>query len=211
MVRVKVCGLTNEKDLKAVVDAGADAVGFIVGFPESPRNISLESATELGGLVPTFVDRVLVTRANVLTSRMQEVIAFRPGAIQLYGNGVDLARIRSETGAALIRPFYVGGPEPDAGREVEGYDAVLTDTYVRAMDGGSGIRSDWEACRRIREKIAPIPLVLSGGLNSDNVAQAMEMVKPYAVDVSSGVEAAPGRKDGAKVALFVSRVRGSER
>ena len=208
---MKVCGLKREKDVLACVDAGADALGFIVGFPDSPRNISLGRATELARLVPPFVDRVLVTKASLVASTMGGVVGFRPGALQVYGDGVDLELVRRETGAALIRPYAVGVRDADPAGQVEGYDALLTDTYVRGMDGGSGIKSDWSACRKIRHAIAPTPLVLSGGLSPENVVEAIRSVRPFAVDVSSGVESAPGKKDGSRVALFVSKAKEASR
>jgi phosphoribosylanthranilate isomerase len=207
LVRVKICGLTTERDVAAVVDAGTDAVGFIVGFPASPRNISMDRATELGRQVPPFVDRVLVTRASVVASSLDRVARFRPGAVQLYGDGVDLEKVRSATGAALIRPQAADLVGQDFASLADGYDALLTDSYVGGMDGGTGVTSDWTVSARIRKAIAPTPLVLSGGLNPSNVSQAIAAVEPYAVDVSSGVEASPGKKDPAKVALFVSRAK----
>lgn len=206
MIRVKICGLTREMDVSFAVLAGADAVGFIVGFPSSPRNISLEQAATLASKVPPFVDSVLVTTMEVLNSE--------PGlkggnfdAIQLYGEVPDPDSIRRSTGAKLIRPFVVKTKDLEPARSAAvGFDALLTDTHVEGQQGGTGMASDWTICRTIRYGLVT-RLILSGGLNPANVAEAVRMVRPYAVDASSGLESAPGIKDPGKVLEFVKRAK----
>jgi phosphoribosylanthranilate isomerase len=118
-----------------------------------------------------------------------------------------------------LKPFSVSRQETDEGRTdvlpkvkeaVRGYDALLTDTYQKGYDGGTGLTSDWSVCAAIRKAIAPTPLILSGGLRPENVELAIATVGPFCVDVSSGVESAPGVKDLAKVRAFVSKANSSE-
>ncbi len=182
------------------VEAGADALGFICGFPESPRNVPASRARELMRMVPPFVDSVLVTRSEFVERNPGIVRRLRPSALQLYGPRARARRLE-RLGPKLILPHFVGDGDgiPDA----RGFDAVLSDTYRKGAFGGSGVVSEWSLCRRLRDAIAPTPLILSGGLNQENVGGAIRSVRPYAVDVSTGVEASPGIKDRAKVKAFV--------
>jgi len=207
-VRVKVCGLTREADVDAAVSAGADAVGFISGFPDSPRNLSLERVRELASRVPPLVSAVLVTTRETVALREPEVRRAGVGALQLYGDVPDPLSLRASLGVRLIRPLLIG---PEGARETLpsslGFDALLTDTLRPGMMGGTGVPADWAACRRIRDAVLPLPTVLSGGLRPENVADGIRAVRPFAVDVSSGVESSPGVKDAARVAEFVRRAR----
>ncbi len=200
--------MTREEDVDCAIEAGADAVGFICGFPESPRNLSLPRAGELMSRVPPFVGRVLVTRGEVLASAMDRVAKARPSAIQLYGAIDEPAKVKAGTSARLILPHLMDG-KPFKGVDVSGFDAILSDTYKEGRHGGTGVVSDWSACRSLREEVAPMPFILSGGLNPENVADAISRVEPYAVDVSSGVESSPGVKDAEKVREFVARAGGA--
>ncbi len=218
MTRVKICGLTREEDVDAVADAGADAVGFISGFPNSPRNLPMPRAASLISRVPPFVTSVLVTTAQVIAENSDAVKRAAPGAIQLYDSSFSPATIRNSFRARLLRPFSVGRQESDnaadllsrATEAARGYDALLTDTYQKGADGGTGLTSDWSVCAEIRKTVAPVPLILSGGLRPENVELAIATVSPYCVDVSSGVESAPGVKDAAKVRAFVSKANAAE-
>lgn len=207
MLRVKICGLTREVDVSFAILAGADAVGFISGFPSSPRNISLEKAIELAKTVPPFVDAVLVTTGDVLKAE-PNLKGGRFDALQLYGEIADPEAVRKMTGARLIRAYSPQTEDVDAAKKaVNGFDALLTDTYVEGKQGGTGVPANWAVCRKLKYSIVPTRLVLSGGLNSANVAAAIKMVRPYAVDTSSGVESAPGIKDPGKVMEFVKKAK----
>ncbi|MDG6910349.1 MAG: phosphoribosylanthranilate isomerase [Nitrososphaerota archaeon] len=206
MTRVKICGVTRVQDVVSAVEAGADAVGFISGF-ESPRNVSLERAAELIGKVPPFVDSVLVTRAEVLEMHLDRIGQMRPSAIQLYGGVTDPVGLKAKLGVKLILPHLVKRGGDEIG-DTEGFDAVLSDTYRKGAFGGTGEVSDWALCRELRDEVAPVPFILSGGLNPENVEKAITAVRPFAVDSSSGVEASPGLKDSSKVRAFVDRARG---
>jgi phosphoribosylanthranilate isomerase len=220
LTRVKVCGLTREEDVDAAVDAGADALGFITGFPDSPRNLPLPRAASLVSRVPPFVTAVLVVTGQGLAENSDAIKRMAPRAIQLYSGSFSPETIRSSFHASLLRPFAVRREESEsddgagllqrAKDALRGYDALLTDTYKKGYEGGTGQTSDWSACAAIRKSIAPAPLILSGGLRPENVELAVETVNPFCVDVSSGVESAPGVKDHAKVKAFVAKARKAE-
>ena len=174
VVRVKICGITREADVDAAVSSGADAVGFISGFPASPRNISLERAGELARRVPPLVSAVLVTTEDLVLGSESEVRRTGIGTIQLYGDGVEPGRVRSSLGVRLIRPYLMRSEETHPARAAsQGFDALLTDTYRAGRQGGTGVISDWEVCRRIRDEILPVRMILSGGLRPENVAEGI--------------------------------------
>ncbi len=197
MIRVKICGVRRVVDLEAAAKAGADAVGLIVGFPDSPRNLTPEEAKVIRRQAPPFLDVVLVSGGN--TRALEDLCSvIEPDAVQIYGN-VEPEIIREMGVRWVIKPVNVG-------REMEvdasGYDAVLLDSGR----GGTGRIHDWSLSRKIRDSIG-IPVILAGGLTPENVAEAIRVVKPYGVDVSSGVESAPGVKDHRKITSFVRRAK----
>jgi phosphoribosylanthranilate isomerase len=207
MIRVKICGITREVDVSFAVLAGADAVGFIVGFPTSPRNITMEKAATLAKSVPPFVDAVLVSNAETVKIHH----GFHDGrfdALQLYGDVPDPGELRKMTGAKLIRAYPAQTDDVEAAKAaLKGFDALLTDTFVESRMSGVKAPPSWPICRKLKYSIAPTPLILSGGLNATNVAAAIKMVKPFAVDVSSGVESVPGLKDPGKVMEFIKKAK----
>jgi phosphoribosylanthranilate isomerase len=207
LMRVKICGLTRETDMGFAIIAGADAVGFIVGFPSSPRNLSLEQAANLAKKVPPFVDAVLVTTAEVLKEE-PGLKGGRFDALQLYGDVPDPDAVRRATGARLIRAYPAKSDNKEAAQKAAmGFDAILTDNYQEGKEGGTGMAADWTICRNIKYAVSPIRTILSGGLNAGNVAAAINIVRPFAVDASSGVESSPGVKDPGKVMEFIKRAK----
>jgi phosphoribosylanthranilate isomerase len=218
MTRVKICGLTREEDVDAVADAGAHAIGFISGFPSSPRNLSIERAASLMSRLPLFANPVLVTTGDVLVQNSDAIKRMAPKTIQLYGNSFSAETIRNAFHARLIRTYSVGreGEEnSDAVSKskdiVRGYDALLVDTKVQGREGGgTGLTSDWAVCAAIRKGVAPLPFILSGGLRPENVEAAIAAVSPFCVDVSSGVESAPGVKDSSKVKALIAKATAAE-
>jgi phosphoribosylanthranilate isomerase len=212
-VRVKVCGITNRKDLNAAVDAGADALGFVVDVPESPRNVSIDCARRLVEAIPPFVQGVVVSVFKSLAHLEALCSSVAPDAIQVAGT-LPAAQAVCERleGVRVIRAVAVNQETvPNAAlRSAALWDAILTDSSVPGTHGGTGTPHDWTVSRAIRELIAPTPLILAGGLTADNVRDAIEIVRPYAVDVSSGVEARPGVKDHAKVRAFLKAVKEAE-
>ena len=208
-VRVKICGITSLKDLLMVVEAGADAVGFVVDVPQSPRNLSLGKVKELMEATPIFVQTVVVTVPEDFSHLEKICEDLNPDAIQIHGSNSSYTKIQeSHPGTQLV-----GAIQVKPGLAVENivgmadiFDAVLLDSYSPDKYGGTGKIHDWELSRRVREAISPKPLILAGGLKPENVKQALNEVKPYAVDVSSGVESHPGIKDQNRVLQFIRNV-----
>lgn len=207
---MKICGITRIEDLTAAIDAGADAVGFVIGVPSSPRNLSLDKAKELVSLVPVFTSSVLVMVPNGLDNLVEAYEMIRPDTLQVHGDGFPCVdEIREELpGVALIRGIsYDPGDEMKAFNDSAGFNAVLLDTLIPGKYGGTGLTHDWQVSGMVGKRLSPMKLILAGGLNSSNVQTAIKMVNPYAVDVSTGVESSPGIKDSEKMRIFVKRVR----
>jgi len=206
-VRVKVCGITNREDLKAAVDAGADALGFVVDVPASPRSISLDRARDLVDATPPFVQSVLVSVFDTVNQLETLCSCLAPDAVQVAGTLARDAVCKQFRGIRLIQAVAVHDEADVALPFAADCDAVLTDSCVPGAHGGTGKPHNWNISRTIRDLIAPTPLILAGGLTPDNVRAAIETVRPYAVDVSSGVEARAGIKDPAKIRAFIEAVK----
>ena len=209
-VRVKVCGITNKEDIEAAVGAGVDALGFVVEVPESPRNISIDRARRLIEAIPPFVQGVVVSVFKSLAHLETLCSSVAPDAVQIAGALPNAHAVCGRLrGVRVIRTVAVNERTvPDASlRAAARCDAVLTDTAVLGAHGGTGTPHNWAVSRTIREVIAPTPLILAGGLTAANVRAAIEIVRPYAVDVSSGVEIRPGIKDHAKIRAFMEAVK----
>ena len=200
MVRVKICGITNRDDALFAVDCGADALGFIF-YEKSFRYVAPEKAGEIIADLPPFVTPVGVF-VNASEMHMDAVVKLAGlRAIQLHGDEPPESCLGHAV--PVIRVLRVG-PNFDA-ESMRSYlvDTFLLDTAKAGSYGGTGETFDWT---KAKEAKANGRIILSGGLNPDNVAEAVEAVAPYAVDTSSGVEAEPGKKDHAKVKAFVKKV-----
>lgn len=206
MARVKLCGLGTEDDVRAAVDAGADALGFITEVDvDTPREVAPEQARELAASAPPFVTTIAVTIPDTVAEAVEVAQQVAPDALQLYGEfGPEAIReIRKRAHVDVI--VALGADEPELARELDGAaDALLIDSLTEAGAGGSGKTHDWDATRTLREELST-PLVLAGGLVPENVAEAVETVDPFAVDVASGVERTdePGQKDHDAMYAFV--------
>jgi len=211
-VRVKICGITREEDLAVAVAAGADAVGFIVGVPSSPRNLTLERAERLLKQVPVFVDSVVVTVPDSIDSLVKIYDRLRPTAIQIHGEKPFEASVIREKirGARLIKTVYVktGDTAEMVREDSKAFDAILLDSFTSGQYGGTGMVHDWTLSKQIKQIIEPTPLILAGGLKPENVKEAILTVQPYAVDVASGVESQPAIKDPKKVYAFIKNAKG---
>lgn len=202
--RVKICGITRDADLAAAVDAGADAVGFVF-YPPSPRAVGIEQAAELVALLPPFVTSVGLF-VNASGEEVNAVLDRVPlQLLQFHGDETDAQCARHGRPwikAARMRPgvdlVEFSSLHPRA-------SGVLVDAFVDGY-GGGGKTFDWSLIPAGFER----PLVLSGGLDADNVVEAVRRVRPWAVDVSSGVESAKGIKDAAKIAAFIAGVRNAD-
>lgn len=213
--RIKLCGITREEDVRAAVAAGADALGLVF-YPPSPRYVAPRRAGELLRAVPPFIATVgLFVNAGV--EEVAETVASAPVSM-LQFHGDESARQCAVAAAAVNRPFLRAlriGPDTAAADLLQ-YEAdyraasplfrgLLLDAWSEGY-GGSGKGFDWSL---IPKELAP-RVVLSGGLSVQNAADAIARVRPYAVDVSSGIEAGKGIKDGAKMRAFVSAVRAAD-
>jgi phosphoribosylanthranilate isomerase len=218
MTWVKICGMTNLEDALTAVDAGADAVGFVF-YERSPRNISVEAAREIVEKLPAGVDKIGV----FVNAHEDSICAVADGvgltAVQMHGDNEDphvadlvmercprlkvLAAISMRHASPL---GWAGMWDPNA------VHAFLVDSGNSSKHGGTGEVFDWRASVRTLDQIRRIGrLVLAGGLAPVNVAEAIGILKPWGVDVVSGVEARPGKKDPEKVHAFVKAVREMDR
>ena len=209
VVRVKICGIARKEDLDCAAAAGADAVGFVVGVASSPRNLSLSEAEGLIRQVPPFVKSVLVTVPKSLRELVETCERLNPDAIQVHG-----ANLVGDVREQLPNMLLIGAVKANPGdfadnvaKPAETCDAVLLDSFVQGKHGGTGIVHDWEVSKHVKQVIHPKPLILAGGLNPENVAEAVRTVEPYAVDVSSGVEQQPGIKDHTKIVEFIKNAK----
>jgi phosphoribosylanthranilate isomerase len=210
-VKVKICGITREEDLAVAVAAGADAVGFIVGVTSSPRNLTLKKAEKLIKKVPIFVDSVVVTVTNNINSLTKIYEKLRPDVLQIHGENLSEASIIREKihDTPLIKALYMktGNVIKDAKEASNSFDAILLDSFVSGKYGGTGVVHDLEMSKQVKQTIEPKPLILAGGLKPENVKDAIHIVQPYAVDVSTGVESRPGIKDSHKVFEFIKNAK----
>lgn len=198
MTRVKICGIRTEQAARAAVEAGADAVGFVF-YPQSPRFVEPHTAARLARLLPPFVLRVgvFVNAPVEAVRRIAEQVGL--DLVQLHGD--EPPEVCARMPRRVIKAVRVDGPQALERARHYPACAVLLDAYAPDRYGGTGRSFDWSLARGLDR-----PVILSGGLTPDNVAQAVRQVRPYAVDVSSGVETS-GDKDPQKVAAFVRAVR----
>ena len=202
MVKVKICGITNPDDALHACVCGADALGFVF-YEKSPRCVPPETAREIIAALPPFVTPVGLF-VNEAPGRIREIADYCGlDVIQLHGDETpeecDFAPRRT------IKALRVKDAVSLAGHENYRVAALLLDAWVKDAYGGTGHSFNWQLAAEVARQR---PVILAGGLTPENVAAAVTAVQPYAVDVSSGVEAAPGKKDPAKVAAFIAKARG---
>ncbi len=208
MTWIKICGITNVEDALEAVELGADALGFIF-YEKSPRKITKEKAKEIiariqhpGSRIQTvglFVDELAERVAEIASYCHLDILQFHgdetPDYCQRFPQKIIKAfRIKNEESLVNIPKYEV--------------DYYLLDTYSEEFPGGTGRAFDWglaEAAKKFAK-----PIILSGGLNPENIVEALKKVSPFGVDVSSGVESSPGKKDHKKLKEFITKVRGYE-
>jgi len=202
--RVKICGITRPEDVLSAVELGADAIGLVF-YPPSPRHVGIEQAWEIARLLPPFVALVglFVNEPKLTVRRVMEAVPIQ--LLQFHGDE-DEAYCRSFHApyikAARVRPgldlLKYAAAYPSA-------QGLLLDAFAEGY-GGAGKTFDWS----LIPSDLPLPVILSGGLDAANVTEAVRRVRPWAVDVSSGVESAKGIKDAQKLAAFVAGVRDAD-
>ncbi|WP_256403213.1 phosphoribosylanthranilate isomerase [Halorubrum salinum] len=205
MARVKVCGLARDADLRAAIDAGADAVGVITEVPvDSPREVEPAAAADLLADVPPFVTATLVTMPDSAERVVELVRTIGPDAVQIHGEWTpdEIRYIRAETQRKVL--LAVDAAEPGRAEELDAVaDALVLDSTDESGAGGTGETHDWTRAGELADRLTS-PVVLAGGLTPDTVAEAIRAADPFAVDVASGVELEGGRKDHNAVARFVA-------
>ena len=205
-VRVKICGITSLSDGLAAAEAGADALGFVF-CQESPRCISVGTAAGIIGQLP-----MEVVKAGVFVNAPEEQV-FRAikqcGLNLLQFHGDESPEYCLQFGLMSMKAFRMRDEQSLEALAAYKTDAWLLDAYAPDKPGGTGATFNWDLAIAARKWGRPI--FLAGGLTPDNVAQAVQRARPYAVDVSSGVETAPGKKDAAKVKEFIEAVRAAAR
>jgi len=203
--RIKICGLTREADVDAAVEAGADALGFVL-YEKSPRHVKVARAAELIRRLPPFVMPVVLL-VNAAESLVHEVLQAAPQAL-LQFHGDEAASQCEKFGRPYIRAARM---EPgfnllDFAHQFPAAQAMLVDAHVEGYGGGGKV-FDWS----LLPSGLPCPMILSGGLHPGNVQEGVRQVRPWAVDVSSGVESAKGIKDAALMRQFCQAVRAADR
>jgi len=205
--RVKICGITRCEDAQLAVDAGVDAIGLVF-YEKSPRYVTNKQAAEISHLVPAFVSRVALFKdaeQQMIESVLEQVDL---DLIQFHGS--ETAAYCKQFNRPYIKAIGMKGTEHDAdfliasAEKYHSAKALLLDGHAPGEAGGTGESFDWISIASVDK-----PIVLAGGLDAENVRQAIKIVQPYAVDVSSGVESAPGIKDKEKVAAFMEQVAAS--
>lgn len=202
MTRIKICGITRVEDAQIAAHGGVDAIGLVF-YQRSPRHVNVAQAKLLAGTLPPFVT-VVGLFVNAEAAFVREVLASMPlDILQFHGDETPeyceqfdrpyLKAIRVKAGVDLLQ----------CASDFRSAKGLLLDAHVEGIPGGTGTAFDWA----LIPKQLPLPVILSGGLDAVNVAVAIKQVRPYAVDVSSGVEASKGIKDAAKVAAFINEVK----
>lgn len=202
-VRVKICGITRVEDALAAAAVGADAIGLVF-YAKSPRAVSAEQAQAIVAALPPFVTTVGLF-VDIERAELQRILASVP---------LDLLQFHGDESAEQCEGFnrpYIKALRVKAGDDIAaqvdrypGAKGILLDTYVEGVPGGTGEAFDWSLVPEGLNK----PVILAGGLHPDNVALAVAQVRPYAVDVSGGVEASKGIKDAQKIGAFIRAARG---
>lgn len=225
MTKIKICGLTHADDLALCVAAGADALGFVVEYPQpTPWTLTRRQASDLMRLVPPFVSRVAVVGGDAPTI-LSICAATQPDAVQLHGDESEAVVAAVAAGlqkrrTQIIKALRIRPSQGDAGAEqtdpstwaalaqrflAAGAHAILLDAKADHRPGGTGQTFDWQIAQQVAAVVGPV--ILAGGLTPANVGRAIAVVQPYAVDVISAVEDASRRKAPERVRLFIQSVR----
>ena len=203
-VTVKICGITSEADALAAAEAGADAVGLMF-YEGSPRYVSIEQAKTISAVLPPHVVRVgvFVNAPEALVTRA--IAACTLSIVQFHGD--ESPEDCNRFGVMTLKAFRMKGRETLEEMDAFPSDAFLLDAYVKGELGGTGAKFNWDLALEAQKLGRPI--FLAGGLTAENVADAVEKVEPFGVDVSSGVEVAPGKKCVDKMRAFVAAAKGA--
>lgn len=201
-LKIKICGITNEEDALAAAEAGASALGFMFYEP-SPRNISIGTARRFASRLSPFILRVGVF-VNPDEGLVLEAIS-QCGLNLLQFHGDEPPDFCRQFGVMSMKAFRIRDESSLEALSLYQTDAFLLDSYVAGKVGGTGEKFNWDLA--VEAKKHRKPIFLAGGLTVDNVEEAVRQVQPFGIDVSSGVEAAPGKKDHQKIRYFINAAR----
>lgn len=211
---IKICGLSTHEAVASCMESGVDLIGFIF-FEKSPRHLSLEKASELSGIAGKAVGKVAVT-VNASTAMQDAIVKqVKPNFLQLHGSETpeQVAEIKARYGLPVIKAFAIRDSEDF--KQLDAYagiaDRFLLDAKAPKgsdLPGGNGVSFDWNLLANFKTST---PVMLSGGLDEANIIKALEISGARSIDISSGVESAPGIKDIAKIKSFIKTVRGYDR
>lgn len=202
--RVKMCGITNTGDAIAAVNAGADALGLVF-YPPSPRNLDIDQARFISSKIPAFVTRVALF-VNPEKQFVEDVI-LRAEIDCLQFHGDESAEFCEQFKKPYIKAIRMRA-DTDLKQLCQTYSTsqgLLLDTYKKGVPGGTGESFNWDLLKPYQGKLSK-PIILAGGLTSENVAEAIDSVAPWAVDVSGGIETTPGKKDEQRIQSFIENV-----
>lgn len=224
MTWVKICGTTNLDDALVAVEAGADAVGFVF-YEKSPRNVSVDAARKIVEQLPAKLEKVGVFVDADCDGMRDAVASAGLTAIQLHGRRSlesacqDARPVTESLGVSKVIPMIPSSrlSETDGGVMIKGsirekVFALLVDSQANGVGGGTGVPFDWDATKGMIQALGrSFPVIVAGGLTPSNAADALRTFRPFGLDVVSGVEASPGKKDPDKVRAFVRAVRDYDR
>lgn len=203
--RVKICGITNSEDAKVAVANGADAIGLVF-YRKSPRYVTLEQAKHIVEVIPAFVtvtalfvdptveeveEVISATKVDLLQFHGEETEAFCSGFSRPY---IKAVRMKYDSNLSALAKEYATAK------------GILLDTYVKGIPGGTGEAFNWDWVSKDKQASLNMPVILAGGLHAENVERAIDVVAPWAVDVSGGVELMPGKKSETKIEQFIKAV-----
>jgi phosphoribosylanthranilate isomerase len=204
--RIKICGITRVEDALAAVASGTDALGLVF-YAKSPRAVSIAEASFIAKAVPPFVT-IVALFVDESAAEIERVLnAVSIDVIQFHGN--ETPQFCEQFNRPYVKALRVT-PDLNLATASQGYSSsrgILLDTWKEGVPGGTGLSFDW----RLAQKSLPLPMILAGGLKPQNVGDAIAMLRPAAVDVSGGVESAPGIKDSGKIRKFIAAVRAADK
>ena len=203
-VKVKICGITNLDDAFVAADAGADALGFMF-FAASTRNVAAKQVRDIIRGLPPFIARVGVF-VNPTEKEVRDAIA-QSGIDTLQFHGEESPEFCRQFGIPVLKAFRIADSSSLKALPPYSNETWLLDSFVAGQQGGTGARFNWDhAIEAVR---LGGRVILAGGLTPENVAEAVRKVRPYGLDVSSGVESSPGKKDATKVRAFIAAAKGA--
>ena len=206
MVRVKICGIKNIEDARAVFGAGADELGFHVGLQGGRSPLTADDARKMIAQLPPTASGVIVTSVSETAKLIDMAKTTHAGTLQLYGDVTPQTMREVKHAFPMVKLWKVLGTDERSVEKAKQYEGKADAIVLDTGKGGTGKTHDWSISKKIRDTVST-PVILAGGLNPENVAEAVKTVEPYAVDVNSGVSNEDGTKDIEKVKAFIAAAK----